>query len=188
MSRRLRLLSFSVLLSGCSPGSIHIQLAMRHTPPRTQAGVHLGTGMVLKQLLSLEDGAECKFLQRGGAGVSGEREELGSPVLLEKIVRLLQLGSSVGSACGAACISKRSCGPALEALQSSLALHSLQHAGLPSTSRATGPGLLAALCPEAGCSPGPLPPAAPLSLAEVKCALLLKHLVLDNLWIIANSR
>lgn len=39
----------------------------------------------------------------------------------------------------------------------------------------------------------PLPPAVLPCLcvclsAGVKCALLLKHLVLDNLWIIANSR
>lgn len=47
--------------------------------------------------------------------------------------------------------------------------------------------------PPAGCSLGPLlllsfPVCQSVTRQECSAALLLKHLVLDNLWIIANSR
>lgn len=71
-----------------------------------------------------------------------------------------------------------------------LARDNLCRLRLSSTSRASGPPVLAAAC---RVLPGPLPPAvlpclSVCHLPRVQCALLLKHLVLDNLWIIANSR
>ena len=125
--------------------------------------------------------------------MSGGRQAPGPLVLLQETVGVFRVGSAVEPAWGAACLCQ-----ATPVSRVATARGPGSAAWRPGTGQSVQQHRRALHCAgplpaPSWMLPGPLPPAVLPCLsvchsAGVKCALLMEHLVLDNLWIIANSR